>query len=226
MMMCVFHIISYSLLHIRNDLAFALKPQLGKHFFWCWLLHKLLFTPLPLQLSGVLIPVPVWILNGQDWGSALCWHSFHSLGLSGCFPSCSSLCSPTKSCITTTEEIMCAEGRLSKAALLLTWDTSQTALGLPWAFQHVPLHGNLLKRLILWQREECMKRFLSRVCLDCKESEAVTYVLPLQCVVSCPLNINCGFFSFFSSFSAKVPPNGKALHFHPSVLHFGMQWVS
>ncbi|XP_064918728.1 transmembrane protein 131-like isoform X4 [Columba livia] len=25
------------------------------------------------------------------------------------------------------------------------------------------------------------------------------------------------------SFSAKVPPNGKALHFHPSVLHFGMQ---
>ncbi|NXE75279.1 T131L protein, partial [Cochlearius cochlearius] len=25
------------------------------------------------------------------------------------------------------------------------------------------------------------------------------------------------------SFSAKMPPNGKALHFHPSVLHFGMQ---
>ncbi|KAM6269605.1 transmembrane protein 131-like isoform 1-T1 [Porphyrio hochstetteri] len=25
------------------------------------------------------------------------------------------------------------------------------------------------------------------------------------------------------SFSAKIPPNGKALHFHPSVLHFGMQ---
>ncbi|KQK81499.1 hypothetical protein AAES_83466 [Amazona aestiva] len=24
-------------------------------------------------------------------------------------------------------------------------------------------------------------------------------------------------------FSAKMPPNGKALHFHPSVLHFGMQ---
>uniref|UniRef100_A0A8C3J9V4 Transmembrane 131 like n=1 Tax=Calidris pygmaea TaxID=425635 RepID=A0A8C3J9V4_9CHAR len=30
-------------------------------------------------------------------------------------------------------------------------------------------------------------------------------------------------FPFFFSFSAKMPPNGKALHFHPSVLHFGMQ---
>ncbi|PKU45057.1 hypothetical protein llap_4647 [Limosa lapponica baueri] len=28
---------------------------------------------------------------------------------------------------------------------------------------------------------------------------------------------------FVASFSAKMPPNGKALHFHPSVLHFGMQ---
>ncbi|XP_065592357.1 transmembrane protein 131-like isoform X1 [Cyrtonyx montezumae] len=27
------------------------------------------------------------------------------------------------------------------------------------------------------------------------------------------------------SFSAKMPPNGKALHFHPSVLHFGMQFL-
>uniref|UniRef100_A0A8C0UWI8 Transmembrane protein 131-like n=1 Tax=Cyanistes caeruleus TaxID=156563 RepID=A0A8C0UWI8_CYACU len=45
----------------------------------------------------------------------------------------------------------------------------------------------------------------------------------LQIVASCPLNINCGFFSLLFSFSAKMPPNGKALHFHPSVLHFGMQ---
>uniref|UniRef100_A0A8V0YI10 Transmembrane 131 like n=1 Tax=Gallus gallus TaxID=9031 RepID=A0A8V0YI10_CHICK len=32
-----------------------------------------------------------------------------------------------------------------------------------------------------------------------------------------------GFLSSFFSFSAKMLPNGKVLHFHPSVLHFGMQ---
>uniref|UniRef100_A0A8C9FYC1 Transmembrane 131 like n=1 Tax=Pavo cristatus TaxID=9049 RepID=A0A8C9FYC1_PAVCR len=32
-----------------------------------------------------------------------------------------------------------------------------------------------------------------------------------------------GSLSPFFSFSAKMPPNAKALHFHPSVLHFGMQ---
>uniref|UniRef100_A0A8C5TWJ0 Transmembrane 131 like n=1 Tax=Malurus cyaneus samueli TaxID=2593467 RepID=A0A8C5TWJ0_9PASS len=53
--------------------------------------------------------------------------------------------------------------------------------------------------------------------------EPLMYIPSQQIVASCPLNINCGFFSLLFSFSAKMPPNGKALHFHPSVLHFGMQ---
>lgn len=57
----------------------------------------------------------------------------------------------------------------------------------------------------------------------CKEGRFRMYHPSLQIVASCPLNINCGFFSLLFSFSAKMPPNGKALHFHPSVLHFGMQ---